>query len=120
MALNNGNQIAIEGTDGQATLDSSFIRIIAFNGLDNNPNETTIDVQFAFYSDKNKWIEDWRKNIIKVEGIDKYRLNVKYSRIDDGIDILAFIYTKLIGYLITLFPDWDVSKLVPELQNPNE
>jgi len=118
MALINTNQISIKGTDGEATLDSSFIRALAFNGVDNRENEINFVVKFAFYANKDKWIENSQKNEIKVEGIDVDRLQISYSRTRDGIDILAHIYTKIVEHLISKFPEWDPELIVPELQEP--
>lgn len=117
MALTNTNEVIIKGTTG-LTLNTTFIRVVSGLFVDNKENETIFDLEFAFFTSKEKWNEDYKANRIKINGIDRYRLKVSYSRTRDGVDILAHIYTKLIENLITIFPTWDANKLVPELLEP--
>lgn len=119
MAIVNTNPIIRK--DDNETKNSSFIRIISFNGLDSTENKTTLDVEFAFYLSKEKWLENWKDNRIKIYGLPNYRVKIGYNRSVDGVDIMQHIYTKLVEYLLLNFSDtWTIENISFDLSTPIE
>jgi len=117
MALWNYN--TIYRTDDDSSINSSFIRIISYNVLDSKENMSNINMQFAIYKDKEKWLSDWRTNALIIKNIgNNNKLNVVYNRSIDGVDIMYVLYEKLIKNLLTKFPQWDPSLLSFELTPP--
>lgn len=115
MAIVNTNPVTRKDDDN--VMDSSFIRITTYTINDHREGITDIDIQFRFYASKEKWIADWRKNSINVYGIDSYNMKITYSRENDGIDIMKFLYTKLVERLLTI-PTWSIDNIEFDLVEP--
>lgn len=117
MAIINNNSIT--RIDDDSTINSSWIRIIAFSGEDKSELPSDTQIQFAFYSSKEKWNADFRNNAIKIVGIENNnKLTIPYSRDVNGIDIPIYWYTELIKYLLEIFPNWTIENLTIDLNNP--
>ena len=115
MAILNTNPIIREDDDHQ--LDSSFIRITTYTINDYKESHTDIDIQFRFYASKEKWIAAWRQNAIQVQEEKEYHLKIPYSREEHGIDIMGFLYTKLIEHLLAI-PSWSIDNIEFDLASP--
>jgi hypothetical protein len=119
MAIINTNPVT--RIDDDTVINSTWIRIIAFSGEDKSEAPSDTSIQFAFYASKEKWNADFRNNIIKVVGIgNDNKLTLPYSRIENGVDIPVYWYTKLVEYLLGVFPTWSIDNISFDLDSPGE
>lgn len=117
MAIINNNTAT--RIDDDQPINSTWIRIIAYSGEDKSDAPSDTIIQFAFYASKEKWIADYRNNIIKIVGIgNENKITIPYSRVENGIDIPTYWYTKLVEYLLQKFPSWTIENISIDLQNP--
>ena len=105
----NTNKVTLK--DSGLELDSSIIVPIAFNGKDIKKDSATIDIQINFYADVDKFTNGI-SNGLNVEGFDKSkrRITIEYPITDGNISL--YFDNKIKEHILSVFPSWDVTKLV--------
>lgn len=121
MALTINKQLVIAKTNGLASLPSVYVRAFSYIIRDNKESETTIKGQFAFYQNKSNWLEDDIENIIKIEGFEStdYNFAITYNRSIHGVDIMLYVYTKLIELLMAKIPSLTIEDIAFDLADPS-
>ena len=105
--IQNSNTVVL--SDSNLQLTETIIVANAFSGENYKLNSSTVTLQINFYTDTQKIAQ---KKALNVTGFEKNKKRLTFEYPVTDKDVFYYFDLKIKEYILTLFPSWDVSKLI--------
>ena len=113
----NKNIITLQ--DSGLELNNSLIIANAFSGDNKHVDHSTVTLQINFYANGDRFLNNVG-NALNVEGFDRKKRRLTFDYPVTDTNVFLFFDIKIKEYLMSLYPSWDIDKLIVTTESKEE